>query len=70
MSKMILRLTRIPVGFGENRILGLVGKKTARLQDRKVGVQPVLTIEGGDIESIITLLDHGFGIELIEWSKR
>lgn len=69
MSKMVLRLTRIPIGFGENRILGLVGNKLTTLRDRKVGAQPVLTIEGGDIENIITLLDHGFGIELIEWKR-
>jgi hypothetical protein len=66
---MVLRLTRIPAGFGENRILGLVGKKKASLRDRKVGAQPILHIEEGDISDIIDLLDHGFGIELVEWKR-
>lgn len=70
-KKIVLRLTRIPAGWGENRIMGILGDKgkNSTLRDRKVGAQPILVIPQGTVENIIDLLDRGFGIELVEWER-
>jgi hypothetical protein len=70
-KKIVLRLTRIPAGFGENRILSILGEKgkNSTLRDRKVGAQPILIIPEGNVENILDLLDRGFGIELVEWER-
>jgi hypothetical protein len=65
---MILRLTRIPAGFGRAQIIGLLGGRPAKITTHKVvGALAILTVPKGTVKDVITLLDHGFTLEVIQW---
>ena len=64
---MLLWVLRMPKNCGETEIQQILDNEGVTLQTKKVGIYPVLSVPGGGQKDVITLLDWGFVVKLIEW---
>ena len=64
---MKLRLTRIPDGYGPEGLEFVPDKRYDIIPPRGAEIHSILKIHGGELADLISLLDRGFGVELVAW---
>lgn len=65
---MVLRLIRIPLGYGNEGLEYLPGKDYKVVSERGM-IHPILKIPKGDVADVVSLQDRGFEVEIVDWGK-